>query len=793
MQPPAHWPIESRLLLAGRLSPEKGPAEMPATHRFSLSPLAVRFEILYGLRSTARASMCDRAAVERNGKVRQVAVVILAGIVCGVVSTILSIGAASLVVASHLSSYFPSLIGIALFSASVLTLTLSLVGPMRTTVATVQPIPSVALGAIVGATTAGMSATDGNVFFTAMTAAALGTFASGVGMVLLGVYRLGEVARFVPYPVIAGFLAGTGWLILLGGLGIVLAVPASFGIFTRIPDAAALVRLGFAGAFVLVMVLAGRRYRSPLVLPSVIVVAMAIFNLARVLAGATESDIHAGDWVIAFPENNALWHGFNLAVLGEVYWPAVGLGLLYAPTLLVLTTLGLLLNTTAIELARNADIDLSRDLRSEGIGNAVSGLLGGLSGFKAVGPSLLATRLGVDSRWVGVVAAATILTVLLFGTRLLDVFPTVVLGGLLIWVGGNFLIQWLFVETRRINPWDIAIVSLIFVTIVAFGFGVGIVAGLIAAALLFIYQYSQVDVVRRELTDDDYRSSIVSTRRQNSSSGDDGSILIVLLHGFLFFGTANRLRYRMQERMRELGAKGHGYVVIDFRRVTGIDSSASVSFHRLRQAAAQSNVTIVLTGLDATARLALLASEREYGEAGAIHLEPDLERGVRWCKEALLAESDGGEEGTEHWPLAATLAEMVQDREAAELIGRRCERATVAPGAKLIVQGTPSEDVLFIESGHASVEVASGGEPPVHIASVGPGDILGEIAFYLGEERSASVIAEDEMIVWRLSREAMAELQRDAPAAALQFHRAMAAILSRRLVRTSRHVSILAS
>jgi len=126
------------------------------------------------------------------------------------------------------------------------------------------------------------------------------------------------------------------------------------------------------------------------------------------------------------------------------------------------------------------------------------------------------------------------------------------------------------------------------------------------------------------------------------------------------------------------------------------------------------------------------------------------------------------------------------------LIERSCERATVEPGTKLIVQGTPSEDVLFVESGHASVEIAGGDETPVHIASVGAGDIIGEIAFYLGDQRSASVVAEDEMVVWRLSQESIERLQREAPAAALEFHRGMAAMLSRRLARTSRHLSIVA-
>jgi hypothetical protein len=58
---------------------------------------------------------------------------------------------------------------------------------------------------------------------------------------------------------------------------------------------------------------------------------------------------------------------------------------------------------------------------------------------------------------------------------------------------------------------------------------------------------------------------------------------------------------------------------------------------------------------------------------------------------------------------------------------------------------------------------------------------------------SASVVGRDEMVVWRLSRDAVEQLQREAPDVALRFHQGMAALLSRRLARTSRHVSILAS
>jgi len=703
-------------------------------------------------------------------------------------SAILSIGVASLVVATHLSDFFPLLIGTALLSAGVLTLTFSLIGPTKSMVATVQAMPSIALGGVVGATVGGMSATDGNVFLTAMVAAALGTVTAGIAMLVLGVFRLGEVIRFIPYPVIGGFLAGSGWLIFLGGLGIILAEPATPAVFASILDPAKLVRVGLAVLFVLVVLLASRRLPSHVALPLVILVAVAIFNLVRFWVGATESDIHFADWVIPLPDRTDLWHRFNPAIFSQIYWPAVAAGALHFPALLVLTTIGLLLNTTALELERSGDVDLNRDLRAEGFGNLVSGVFGGLAGYNAVGPSLIATRFGVHSRWVGVVAAGTVFAMLLLGTDLLDIFPTFILGGILIWVGGSLLVDWLTVQVRQIAYSDLAIVFLIFGTIAAFGFGPGILAGLIAAAALFIYRYSKVDVVRQQLTGGDFRSDVVgSSRRQELLHQFGEAIYIFRLHGFLFFGTANRFRLQMQERVRDLGAKGQGFLVIDFRQVTGIDTSVSSSFMRLRQAAASSGVTIVLTGLDAAMRRTLLSSDPKGGEA-AIHVEPDLESGVSWCEDALLA----GAAATEKRPLAATLAEVIEDDDAVEKIAGYCQRATVAAGTSLVEQGTPAADIFFVEVGHGSVQVAGGGGAPVHVATVDAGDIVGEIGFYLGDKRSASVVARDNMVVWRLSREAVVRLQREAPAAALHFHQGMAALLSRRLARTSRHVSILA-
>jgi SulP family sulfate permease len=129
----------------------------------------------------------------------------------------------------------------------------------------------------------------------------------------------------------------------------------------------------------------------------------------------------------------------------------------------------------------------------------------------------------------------------------------------------------------------------------------------------------------------------------------------------------------------------------------------------------------------------------------------------------------------------------------AAAIAAECRRLEVAAGAVLIAQGSASSDIFFVESGHATVEIpAETGEGSIRLAAVGPGAIIGEMAFYLGERRSASVVAEEAMVVWQFSRAAMDRLQTGQPAAAVTFHEGMAAILAKRLTRTNRIVRFLA-
>ena len=730
----------------------------------------------------------------------------LAGLICGLTAIVASIGSGSLLFSHGLPEYLPVSIGLALFSSAALAAVSALIGSSRMALASTQQVPIVALSGVLVAVAAAVPAGAPETvrFTTVMVAVAFGTLSIGVSALLLGWLRLGSIVRFIPYPVVGGFLAGTGFLIVVGGLSLVLNQPLSLQLLTHPPVGMAWWRLATVAAFIAAIGIAETRFSNALAVPGVILASLVLFNAAALSAGVTPGALRAAGWVMQLPESGRLWPAIHPGDLRAVDWHAILVGALGVPTVIVVSIVAFLMNATGIELANRRDFDIDRELRTVGLMNLVAGAGGGAPGFHSFSLSLLAAKLNGSSRMVGVIVAALLAAALICGDLLLDAVPTFILGGLLTWLGATQLFQWLVGSYRRLSVTEYGVIFLIFVIIVGVSFAVGILVGLIAAAVLFAVEYSRIDIVRHEMTGLEYQTGADGSEKRNELLHlHGGAILIVRLQGYLFFGTADRLRRRVQNRMSGHG-QGHGrhqhhyqrrprFAVMDFRRVAGLDSSAVVSFIRLAQIADREGYVVMLTGLPASAERALARGGFTSAAYPNVRIAPDIERGLKWCEDTLLAEVSPELSVAQSRPLTALISDIVYDEDMARTIASACRRIEAKTGDILIRQNDPSNDILFIEAGHAAVEIPSEGEQGViRLATVGPGAIVGEMAFYLGEPRSASIVAEEPMLAWSFTRAAMEKLQAEAPAAALRFHSGMAAVLSRRLTRTNRIVRFLA-
>ncbi len=718
------------------------------------------------------------------------------GVLCGFLAVVQSAGFGMLLLVGETQWLAPTVIGMALFSTAVMATVAALTSSTVGVVAISQGIPIAAMTGGVAHILAilGGSADQAVVAVTVVAFVALTSLAIGAISLLIGLLRAGRFIRFVPFPVIGGFLAGSGWLIFIGGVGLVAGQSLTLDGLDRVAEPGTLVRLGATGAF-LVVVLALRRWLPiSLVLPVGALLAVAAFEVAMLASGATRDDARAAGWLVEIAGNGSIWPPVAPSSLALIEWGAITGALVHLPVVVVLTILAVLMNAAGIELDSRRDIDLDRELRSVGMQNLLGGAGGGMPGFLSVSLTALSLRLGAAGPIVGITVSVFAIAALIFGETVLSIVPTPLLGGLLIWMGAALQVAWLVNSYPKLARWEYGVIVLIFGVIIVFGFAIGILVGLIAAVVLFALEYSRVEIVRHVLTGRDYQSSNEnSVERREALQAVGDSILVVRLQGFLFFGTADRLRNRIRDRIEQHANARITHLVVDFRRVSGLDSSAVMSFLRLSQMTGSHRFTLVLSGMSEAVRNAIRRGgfDLDRDRHGAIRLEHDLDHALEHCENELLASAMPSVLGNAPIPIGDLLAAILRDASVVASILPYLERLDVPAGQKLIDQGSASREIFFIEHGRAAV-VLEAGEGDVRLATMGRGAIAGEMAFYLGRPRSASVIAETALVVWRLSGAGLDKLRREKPDTIIDFHLGMAAVLADRLASANRLVKLLA-
>jgi SulP family sulfate permease len=716
------------------------------------------------------------------------ATVLAAGVVCGLLAVVLAIGNATLIARGDLAAFLPAVVGVFLAVAAVMPAITAFLSTIGGQVTTTQEIAVVALASVVGAVTASYAGdpTQPAYLATILTAFGLTTALCGLAMFALGAGGLGRIIRFVPYPVFGGFLAITGWYLFTGGLETVLGHSLDLQqllLIVQDPNVAS--KVGFAVAFVVLVMVFNSRFGSGALLPLAMAATAVLFDAFVWGAGIPLTQLQDAGWIIRVPSEGIAWPPVRVEDLAAIDWRAVGQGLIFAPLVVVVTIAASMMNVSGIEIEIRGELDLNRELRSMGIGSIASGILGGIPGYPAVSGTLISFRMGAPDRLVGIIAGAVCLVAVVFAQQLLNAVPAPLLGALLMWLGASLLIDWVVKPLRTLRRQEHAIILIILAVSIAAGFPAGILAGLIAALLLFVFEYSRVDGIRFAATGRDYQSRMLPDNHRATLERIGGSIVIMKLSGFIFFGTSDRIVQRVTSRVVASAPEAIRFVVMDFRRVAGVDSSTVMSFERLKRLAERHDVVVILAGLsDAiTERLAIGGLDLTQLP---FRTEPDLDAAVAWAERRLLAEAAAQSTAS------AALARHLGSEALADQLRPYCDRVTFDEGARLIEQGTSADDIFFIDTGEGVVMLDVEHGDSVKLMGFGAGTILGEVAFYLSHRRSASAIATTEVTAYRLSRGRLADVEREAPALAAAFHYEIARALADRLQSANRLIQILA-
>jgi SulP family sulfate permease len=707
------------------------------------------------------------------------------GLLMGITEIIVALSLGSLIFSGQLAAYLPYGIGMALVTAAVMMIGTALFSLVPGVIGSTQDSSSVILAVIAAALVGTLSAAGvEDKLTTVLVAIAATTLLTGVFFLALGFFKLGGLVRFVPYPVVGGFLAGSGWLLAQGSFGVMAGFPLTLPNIPALfqPDQLILWVPGLL--FALVLFFGLRRINHFLAMPGILIGAIVVFYLALWVTGTPiEGAIDQG-LLLGKVSGEATWQPLTPRNLLTANWAAI-LGQSGNITItLILSVVSLLLNASALELAIRQDVDLNRELRAAGLANLLSGLGGGMVGYHALSLSTLSYRIGARGRLAGLVAGAICALMLLAGSALLAFFPQPILGGLLLSLGLDFLVEWVIVAWSKLSRADYAVVLLILVVIGATGFLIGVGVGLTATIMLFVLNYSRINVVHHALSGAEIRSNVerCAYHRRVLTEQLGQHIYILELQGFIFFGTANALLEQMRARAADTEQPPVRYIVLDFRRVTGLDSSAVLSFVKGRQLAEVQGITLVLTHLSEGIQHQFAMGGLSEGEG--VRLFPDLDHGLEWCEEELL-EIEGIT--VLHVPvtLSAQLADSGFEKTDTARLMEFLDRVNVEVGECLIRQGEEADKLYFIEQGTVSVYLEIERGKRVRLQTLGLGTAVGELGLYLGTTCTASVMADSPATAYRLTRTALSEMKDKEPKLAATFHEFVAHLLSERLAATT--------
>lgn len=706
------------------------------------------------------------------------------GLVLGVLEVTVAISFAALIFGGELSQFVSSGVGFMLFSAIVICLLVAMLSSVSGALGGIQDAPAAVLSVISAGIVVSMPAGAGaeETFLTVVVAVAICSLLTGLFLFALGALNSGGLVRFLPYPVVGGFLAGTGWLLVTGSISVMSDVTPSLsalGLLLR-PETLPMWLPGLVLAVAFLLILG--RYSNTFIMPAMIGGAVLLFYLFAWIAGVSLAELSSQGWLLGPFSGEALYRPLAAADLSSVYWPAILEQVGNIATILIVSVVALLFNASGIELVFKKDMDLNHELRAAGVANVVSGLGGGMAGFHALSSAALGYRTGVAGRLIGVTMALVCALVLVAGARLLSLTPKFVLGGLLMYLGFSFLVEWLYHAWFKLPRIDYVVVVLILVVIAAFGFVQGVAVGLIAAVVFFVVNYSRTNVVRHSLSGTTFKSRVNREERVQEALREHGErIYILQLQGFIFFGTANSLLERVRARMRDPERLAPRFVILDFRQVTGLDSTANLSFTKMRQLLEDNETVLVFAAMSPQIRAQFVAGG--FGEAtagGQLSYCPDLDYAVEWCENRLLVLAGLATVAGER-PIEEHLEALLPEGSAVEALMRYLEPREVSAGEYLIRQGDPPDDLYFIESGQVTALLESADREPIRLESVRGGHVVGEVGFFLGLRRTASVVADEPSVVYRLTADSLQRMEERDKDAALALQTYMIQLLAARV------------
>lgn len=622
---------------------------------------------------------------------------------------------------------------------------------------------------------------------------------AGVLQTALGLMRVGSLIRYIPYPVVSGYLTGVG-LIIIGS-----QIPKFFGVADGIPWFQALVtptlwdwRSLLIGTVTACVAISAPRLtrRIPGIILGIAAGIFVFMTLAAVdpeLRALADNPLVIGSLAVA-------GDGFLTSLAGR--WreiKSLGFGHLgvvagTALTLAVLLSIDTLKTCVVLDKLTHSRHNSNRELIAQGVANIASNALGGISGAGQMGATLIGLNSGSSTRTAGILEGLFSLFAALILSSYISWIPVATLAGVLIVIGIRMIDRQplRLIESRSTILDFCAVLAVVLVAIfidliAASGVGVGL------AMILFVREQINVSALRFKLELSQTSSSWHRPERELVILEEKGNQAVIFeLQGSLFFGNTYQLYADLEHEIR-----ARSYVLIDLKRVQSIDVTAAQLFKQIRDTIKERGAILVLSGIrenhpsGRNLHEFLGQSGLWHAKSKTVRIFPELDAAITWVEDRLLGEEEFLVEDEVPMPLQEMEIFSGHKEETLSNLEAYMETRHYHAGETIYSRGDPGDELFWVRRGTVRLVASLEANKKKTVASFGRGDLFGSMAFMERKTRPHDAIAVAETEVYVLARDKFQQITDNHKRLAFNMVNAMAHTLSARLRHLERKYAML--
>ena len=627
----------------------------------------------------------------------------------------------------------------------------------------------------------------------------LGILAGGF-QVLFGFVGIGRLIKYIPYPVVSGYLTGVG-LIIIGSqisklLGSANGTPWYHSLISPLLWDWRAVAVGCAT--IAAMLLGPTLTRKvPGTILGIAAGLITYFGLASQDASLLE--ISNNPLIIGSLGTSS--EGYFASIterwqeIGDLRLSQVAALMGSALTLAVLLSIDTLKTCVVLDQMTRTQHNPNRELIAQGIANVASSSIGGIPGAGTMGATLVNLSSGATTRTSGLVEGVSALVFALALSGFMAWIPVSALAGILIVVGWRMIDRepLRFIQSSA-TVFDFGVVLVVVVVALTIGLIAASGVGVATAILLFLREQIGGSVVRHKFYVNQMSSNWHRPESESRILEQKGNQAVIFeLQGSLFFGTTQQLLSELDPEL-----KTRNFIILDMKRVQSLDVTAAHLLTQVRDMLAERQALLILSNL--RENLPNGRNLRQFLEqtgvtenTETVRLFPELDSAIEWVEDRLLGEEENCRQPAAEIALQLTEMELFKNLKDETLVDleARLENRTFASGALIYACGEVGDAIYLIRRGSVKIFAPIGAGRTRHIATYGRGDFFGGLAFLDGRPRGDDAIAASEVEFFVLSKEQFGALTEEHKRLAFMLLSAISRSLALRLRHSDTEITML--